>query len=116
MVRIFDACLCTCNKGATGVCPGTQYCTNVEDFEFGCKQVTSGNIFPKSQDGANKYTKSGSWMTGDAVLMNQNTFHRGWKHDMQNGPDRGMTSVNLFHFSSDLKEKIRIISVFAAHV
>lgn len=99
MVRIFDACLRTCNTGATGVCPGTQYCTNVEDFEFGCKQVTSGNEFPEHQDRTNnKYRKSGSWMAGDAVLMNQNTFHRGWKHDMQNGPDRGMASLHLMHF------------------
>ena len=89
-LRISDAHVHTANTGATGVCPGTQYCTSVEDYEFGCKQVTSGNRFPESQNVTIKHTNPGLWMAGDAVLMNQNTFHRGWKHDMQKGPDRGM--------------------------
>jgi len=80
----------TPKMGATGVCPGTQYCTTVEDNEFGCKQVTSGNLFPESQNETMKHTNPGVWMAGDAVLMNQNTFHRGWKHNMQNGPDRAI--------------------------
>lgn len=77
------------------MCPGTQYCTNVEDHEFGCKQVTSGDLFSESHDKTFENTKSEYWRAGDAVLMNQNTFHRGWKHDMKNGPDRGMYTKNL---------------------
>lgn len=80
------------------MCPGTQYCTDVEDNEFGCKQITSGNLFPDSQNKTNEHTNSGVWMAGDAVLMNQNTHHRGWKHNMQNGPDRGTTTINPMHF------------------
>ena len=82
--------------GATGVCPGTQYCSRVEDFELGCKQVTSGNRYTNANTTTNIHKDTGIWLAGDAVLMNQNTFHRGWKHDMQNGPDRGMKLATLF--------------------
>lgn len=71
------------------MCPGTQYCTNVEGYEFGCKQITSGNSFQQLHNESKLSLKPGTWMSGDAVLMNQNTFHRGWKHNMKNGPDRG---------------------------
>jgi len=80
----------TPKMGATGVCPGTQYCSRVEDFELGCKQVTSGNKFTNANTTTNINMDTGIWLAGDAVLMNQNTFHRGWKHDMQNGPDRAL--------------------------
>eukprot|EP00535_Pseudo-nitzschia_heimii_P004648 CAMPEP_0197179122 /NCGR_PEP_ID=MMETSP1423-20130617/4174_1 /TAXON_ID=476441 /ORGANISM="Pseudo-nitzschia heimii, Strain UNC1101" /LENGTH=415 /DNA_ID=CAMNT_0042628987 /DNA_START=354 /DNA_END=1598 /DNA_ORIENTATION=- len=85
----------TSKMGATGVCPGTQYCTSVEDYEFGCKQVTSGNSNVDSNNGTDVISKFGVWKAGDAVLMNQNTFHRGWKHEMQKGPDRAIAVLTF---------------------
>ncbi|KAG7342808.1 phytanoyl-CoA dioxygenase family protein [Nitzschia inconspicua] len=70
------------SMGSTGVCPGTHYCTGVDEvaLDQGCHQVTTGvdsNGMPV-------------WWAGDAVLMNQNTWHRGWAHTLRNGDDRAM--------------------------
>ena len=65
--------------GQTGICPGTHYCTSVQDFEVGCKQIVSGKRGDNNQM---------LWLAGDAVLMNQNTFHRGTKHTDKKGGDR----------------------------
>ena len=86
---MYDTCEYICNTGSTGVCPGTQYCNAVTEHELGCDQVRSGNIFAHSQNKTKNSVEEGSWLAGDAVLMNQNTVHRGWKHNMHNGPDRG---------------------------
>lgn len=73
--------------GATGVCPGTQYCGTVdpEELDLGCHQVSSG-----VDDRGHPV-----WWTGDAVLMNQNTWHRGWAHTLQNGEDRAMVVITF---------------------
>mmetsp|Transcript_19282 Transcript_19282/g.22279 ORF Transcript_19282/g.22279 Transcript_19282/m.22279 type:complete len:861 (+) Transcript_19282:169-2751(+) len=75
----------TNSMGSSGVCPGTQYCTRMEDFEFGCKQIVSG----KRDD--NKLL----WLAGDAVLMNQNTYHRGWKHTDKKRGDRAIIVITF---------------------
>ena len=69
----------TASMGQTGICPGTHYCTSVQDFEIGCKQIVSGKRRDNNQM---------LWLAGDAVLMNQNTFHRGTKHTDKKGGDR----------------------------
>lgn len=57
----------------------------MEDFEFGCKQIVSG----KRDD--NKML----WLAGDAVLMNQNTYHRGWKHTDKKRGDRAIIVITF---------------------
>jgi hypothetical protein len=69
----------TDSMGQTGICPGTHYCTSVEDFEIGCRQIFSWKRGDNNQM---------LWLAGDAVLMNQNIFHRGWKHSDKKGGDR----------------------------
>lgn len=74
--------------GATGVCPGSQYCTTMEPGSRGldhCGQVVSG------QDA----NGNPAWLAGDAVLMNQNTWHRGWEHTLRGGPHRAMIVITF---------------------
>ncbi|KAL3907355.1 MAG: hypothetical protein SGILL_008910, partial [Bacillariaceae sp.] len=61
--------------GATGICPGTHYCASVDDdaYDNGCLQVRTGT----DSNGRDV------WLAGDAVLMNQNTWHRGWAHTLR---------------------------------
>eukprot|EP00934_Nitzschia_sp_Nitz4_P000321 Nitzschia sp. Nitz4//scaffold233_size31335//15774//18317//NITZ4_007951-RA/size31335-processed-gene-0.3-mRNA-1//1//CDS//3329543379//321//frame0 len=74
------------SMGATGICPGTHYCGSVDkNAYYKCGQVTSGH----TEDGTSM------WMAGDAVLMNQNTLHRGSKHTLRGGPDRGMIVITF---------------------
>lgn len=75
----------TAKMGSTGVCPGSQYCTTVEDTDIGCGQVVSGS----------DSTGTPVWLAGDAVLMNQNTWHRGWEHTLRNGPDRAIIVITF---------------------
>ncbi len=97
------------NKGPTGVCPGTQYCSELRDHDFGCKQVASVKTPAQPGNIPTESTASASWMTGDAVLMNQDTFHRGWKHDLPDGPDRGK------EFSFALSGYFAYLSPFDLH-
>jgi hypothetical protein len=73
--------------GATGICPGTQYCSSLNDnvFHRRCHQVMSG----RDIDGRPV------WWTGDAVLMNQNTWHCGEAHTLREGDDRAMVVITF---------------------
>jgi hypothetical protein len=70
----------TFNMGSTGVCPGSQYCTTIKNTDFSCGQVFSG-VDSKGTP---------IWFAGDAILMNQNTWHRGWTYTPPKGPDRAI--------------------------
>ena len=76
--------------GATGVCPGTYMCSN-EDATDTCE----GRGFQV----ANKKT---TWKTGDGLLMNQQSFHRGAAHVDPSGPHR---VVFIITFSPRPKER-----------
>jgi hypothetical protein len=73
--------------GATGICPGTQYCSSLDDkvFHQGCHQVITG----RDIDGRPV------WGTGDAVLMNQNTWHCGGAHSLRDGDDRAIVVITF---------------------
>ena len=72
----------TFDMGSTGVCPGSHYCSSmVGGTSQACGQVFSGF---DPNDG------TPIWFAGDAVLMNQNTFHRGWEYSQRRGPHRAI--------------------------
>ena len=70
--------------GATGLCPGTHYCTN--DIDTICD--TYG--FPLT-DAA----PGGVWQTGDGALLNQQVWHRGAKHIDSHAPERVVFIVSF---------------------
>ena len=55
------------DMGATGICPGMQYCSMGENVEDICETHGYPFINPKT----------GYWNGGDALLMNMNSYHRG---------------------------------------
>ncbi len=63
--------------GATGVCPGTYMCSN-EDATDTCE----GHGFQVADD------NNTVWKTGDGLLMNQQSFHRGAAHIDPTAPHR----------------------------
>ncbi len=65
--------------GATGVCPGTHYCA-VGPMEQWCNDF--GFQLVDSEEGFLR--------TGDALLMNMDSWHRGGAHTDPDGPDRVM--------------------------
>lgn len=68
----------TSRMGATGVCPGTHYCSQ-GDFAELCEK-----------HGFQLVNEHGYWGIGDALLMNQNSFHRGAAHTDPDALDRIM--------------------------
>ena len=63
--------------GATGACPGSQYCSS-DDCDVLLEQVGFPLVDPNV----------GHWPAGDALLMTQSAFHRGAAHTDPDGPDR----------------------------
>lgn len=70
--------------GATDVCPGTYMCSNSDAAET-CEKVG----FQVSGDG--------EWKKGDAIFMNQQSFHRGAAHNDPNGPHRVLFIISFSH-------------------
>ena len=96
------------DMGATGLCPGSHYCSKLEDDlvhlrpeQGGCGQVYSGYWSSRdnnTSNGSNHYDGEHHqpvWMTGDAVLMNQNTYHRGWKHSNPKNKHRAILVITF---------------------
>jgi ectoine hydroxylase-related dioxygenase (phytanoyl-CoA dioxygenase family) len=68
----------TKGMGATGVCPGTHYCSDGLLDKF-CEK-----------EGFQLVNEEGYWATGDALLMNMNSYHRGSAHTDPDALDRVM--------------------------
>ncbi|GAX24307.1 hypothetical protein FisN_4Lh421 [Fistulifera solaris] len=68
----------TKGMGATGVCPGTHYCSDGFLDKF-CEK-----------EGFQLVNEEGYWATGDALLMNMNSYHRGSAHTDPDALDRVM--------------------------
>lgn len=62
----------TPEMGATEVCPGTHFCAN--DFDTTIGAICARHGFQVS-------SKENVWKTGDAMVLNQCTWHRGQAHD-----------------------------------
>ena len=72
----------TKEMGATGACPGTHYCSGGSEMEM-C-----------GQEGFQLVNEEGHWATGDALLMNMNSFHRGSAHTDPDALDRVIPIAN----------------------
>jgi hypothetical protein len=68
----------TKEMGATAACPGSYYCSG-GSMDVYC-----------DKDGFQVVGEDGHWNTGDALLMNMNSYHRGSAHIDPNGIDRVM--------------------------
>lgn len=68
----------TKEMGATACCPGTHFCAAGKISSF-CEE-----------NGFQVVNEEGYWRTGDALLMNMNTYHRGARHVLEGGEDRVM--------------------------
>jgi hypothetical protein len=68
----------TKEMGATSACPGSYYCSG-GSMDTYC-----------DEDGFQVVGEDGHWNTGDALLMNMNSYHRGSAHIDPNGIDRVM--------------------------
>jgi ectoine hydroxylase-related dioxygenase (phytanoyl-CoA dioxygenase family) len=64
--------------GATSACPGSYYCSSGTMGDY-CEE-----------DGFQVVGEDGHWNTGDALLMNMNSYHRGSAHIDPDGIDRVM--------------------------
>jgi hypothetical protein len=81
----------TAKMGATTLCPGTHFCAN-EDLEGVCMATTTDenesppirNSFEASSNG-HTGIDSGAMLPGDAMMFNQNVWHRG---PQNNDPER----------------------------
>ncbi|KAL7562460.1 hypothetical protein ACA910_005436 [Epithemia clementina (nom. ined.)] len=98
----------TAAMGATGVCPGMQFCSlNHEQVERVCQRhgfalVDDQDHDPDPEDAddhdknnTNTTTTAPYWSTGDALLMNMNAYHRGGAHVDPHAPDRVMLVITL---------------------
>ncbi|GFH48196.1 hypothetical protein CTEN210_04672 [Chaetoceros tenuissimus] len=86
----------TAAMGATEVCPGTYRCTN-SDSDRTCRE----DGFQVSGDGV--------WEQGDAVFMNQQSFHRGAAHTDPNGPHRVLFIITFAPRPMDIKYETRLV-------
>ena len=77
--------------GATDVCPGTYMCSN-NDAADTCEHVG----FQVSGDD--------KWKKGDAIFMNQQSFHRGAAHNDPTGPHRVLFIISFSHKPFDQGE------------
>jgi len=68
----------TTEMGATGACPGTHYCS-MGPIDQLCEE-----------EGFQLVGQDGYWETGDSLLMNMNSYHRGSAHTDPDGEDRVM--------------------------
>ena len=86
----------TKEMGATGACPGTHYCSGGSETEM-C-----------GREGFQLVNEEGHWATGDALLMNMNSFHRGSAHTDPNAPDRVMFILTLVPKPKEIAESRRM--------
>jgi len=76
----------TTKMGATGLCPGTHYCSNwMGDV---CDTKKTG--FPLSEA-----SDDGVWKAGDGALLNQQVWHRGTEYTARKAPHRAMFIVSF---------------------
>jgi len=72
----------TKEMGATWICPGTQFCDKInKNVKNKCKPITSDY---------NHHQNTRFMRAGNAVIMNQNTFHRGGQYTLRDGPHRSI--------------------------
>lgn len=86
----------TAAMGATEVCPGTYMCSN-SDADWTC--------------GEYGFQVSGSdkWKRGDAIFMNQQSFHRGAAHVDPVGPHRALFIITFAPRPMDIRYETRLI-------
>jgi len=82
----------TSKMGATTVCPGSHHCANI-DLEDVCME--DDNAFEVSTNGLTG-KEHGVWQKGDAMMFNQNVWHRGAANrDKENPINRVMFIVTF---------------------
>eukprot|EP00977_Amphora_coffeiformis_P004442 scaffold945_cov170-Amphora_coffeaeformis.AAC.22 len=86
----------TKEMGATGACPGTHYCSGGVEMDL-C-----------GEEGFQLVNENGVWATGDALLMNMNSFHRGSAHTDPNAPDRVMLILTWMPKPKEFAESRRM--------
>ncbi|KAL3905238.1 MAG: hypothetical protein SGILL_009756 [Bacillariaceae sp.] len=80
----------TPKMGATTLCPGTHFCAN-EDLENVCMEPNwdgNRNSFEASSNGQTAHDDGAALLQGDAMMFNQNVWHRGPKNK---DPERPFT-------------------------
>lgn len=87
----------TAAMGATEVCPGTYMCSN-SDAEWTC-----------GEHGFQVSGPSDKWRQGDAIFMNQQSFHRGAAHVDPNGPHRALFIITFAPRPMDVRYETRLI-------
>jgi hypothetical protein len=86
----------TGEMGATDLCPGTHYCANWIDAQ--CEQ---------RKIGLHEIREEGVWRAGDAVLFNQQVWHRGTEHTDPNSQDRMVFIMSFIGRPSDTRQLAR---------
>ena len=86
----------TSAMGATEVCPGTYMCSN------GDSERTCGDV-------GFQVSGSGAWEQGDAIFMNQQSFHRGAAHVDPNGPHRSLFIITFAPRPMDIRYETRLL-------
>ena len=74
----------TSEMGATEICPGTHYCANWLDVMCASNGIQLNNASPEK-----------IWHAGDAALINQQVWHRGYKHSDPNSLERVVFIVSF---------------------
>lgn len=82
--------------GATDLCPGTHYCANWIDAQ--CEQ---------RKIGLHEIHEDDVWRAGDAVLLNQQVWHRGTQHSDPNSGDRLLFIMSFIGRPSDTRQLAR---------
>ena len=82
--------------GATDLCPGTHMCGSANS-----DSVCAGHSFQASGGTV--------WKGGDALFMNQQTFHRGAAHTDPNGPHRVLFIVTFAPRPMDMLYETRLL-------
>lgn len=87
----------TGSMGATEICPGTHYC--VDDQTAICKERKIGMHQVRKGEG--------TWVAGDAALLNQQVWHRGTKHTEPNAMERIVFIVSFIGRPNDTRQLSR---------
>ncbi len=80
--------------GATDVCPGTFMCGEEADMCEGHSFQVSGEK---------------GWKSGDAILMNQQSYHRGPAHKDPHGPERSLFIITFSPRPLDMDVETRML-------
>eukprot|EP00557_Chaetoceros_sp_GSL56_P003301 CAMPEP_0176499164 /NCGR_PEP_ID=MMETSP0200_2-20121128/12761_1 /TAXON_ID=947934 /ORGANISM="Chaetoceros sp., Strain GSL56" /LENGTH=1000 /DNA_ID=CAMNT_0017897525 /DNA_START=94 /DNA_END=3096 /DNA_ORIENTATION=+ len=83
----------TAAMGATEVCPGTYMCS----IAWACDEYGF------------QVSGSGQWKQGDAIFMNQQSFHRGAAHVDPDGPHRALFIITFAPRPMDIRYETRLI-------